>query len=212
MHPATTSRYASKIGFVAACALALGLVSATSAAQSLFDETRSKRQFPPTLTPDTAPAAASARRAPATEFEKVLFDAGALFDFDAYELRPQGRAALDEFVGSLKGATVGMIRATGHADRLGSEGYNQILSEDRAEAVKAYLVSKGIEPGRVQAEGRGATQPVTKPGDCAGGSRARVLVCLQPDRRVGIEVAGTRPASHFAGIGTPINPERVISE
>ena len=125
----------------------------------------------------------------------MILDAGALFDFDGYELRPVGRAALDDFLGSLDGATLGTIRAVGHADRLGSEGYNQILSEDRAEAVKAYLVSKGIEPGRVQAEGRGATQPVTKPGDCVGGNRARVLACLQPDRRVGIEVAGTRAST-----------------
>jgi outer membrane protein OmpA-like peptidoglycan-associated protein len=195
VRPAATSQYfrPSKIALATACALALGLVSAAPLAQSLFDETRSKRQFPPTLTPDTTPAAAIARRAPESGIEKVILDAGALFDFDGYELRPEGRAALDEFLGSLDGATLGTIRAVGHADRLGSEGYNQILSEDRAEAVKAYLVSKGIEPGRVQAEGRGATQPVTKPGDCAGGKSAKILACLQPDRRVGIEVAGTRP-------------------
>ena len=107
-----------------------------------------------------------------------MFDAGALFDFDAYQLRPEGRASLDDFVSRLKGAALGMIRAVGHADRLGSEGYNQILSEDRAEAVKTYLVSKGIEPDRVRAEGRGARQPVTKPGECAGGKNAKVA-CLQ---------------------------------
>ena len=195
MHPATTSRHShpSKIARAAACALALGLLSATTLAQSLFDETRSKRQFPPTLTPDTTPAVVFARRAPESGIEKVTLDAGALFDFDAYTLSPQSRATLDEFVGRLKGATLGMIRAVGHADRL--EGHDQILSEDRAEAVKAYLVSKGIEPDHVQAEGRGATQPVTKPGDCVVGNRARVLACLQPDRRVGIEVAGTRAAT-----------------
>src|SRR3989442_1447312 len=154
------------MGRAAACALALGCVSGVPFAQS--DE---------------------------SQIEKVVFDAGALFDFDAYQLRPEGRAALDDFLGRLKGTTLGMIRAVGHADRLGSEGHNQILSEDRAEAVKAYLVSKGIEPDHVQAEGRGATQPVTKPGDCVGGNRARVLTCLQPDRRVGIEVAGTRAST-----------------
>jgi len=183
----------SKFARAAACALALGLASEAPLAQSLFDETRSKRQFPPTLTPDTTPAAPLRWRAPESWIEKMTLDAGALFDFDAYTLSPQSRAALDEFVGRLKGATLGMIRAVGHADRL--EGHNQILSEDRAEAVKAYLVSKGIEPDHVQAEGRGATQPVTKPGDCVGGNRARVLTCLQPDRRVGIEVAGTRAST-----------------
>src|SRR6266446_5091606 len=158
------------IGRAAACALALGCVSGAPFAQS--DE---------------------------SQIEKVVFDAGALFDFDAYQLRPEGRAALDDFVGRLKGTSLGMIRAVGHADRLGSEGYNQILSEDRAEAVKAYLVSKGIEPDRVRAEGRGTRQPVTKPGECADGKNAKVIACLQSDRRVGIEVAGTRALTNWQG-------------
>ena len=194
MHPATTSRHSvwSKIACAAACALTLGLLSATTLGQSLFDETRSKRQFPPTLTPDTTPAVALPWRAPQSAIEKITLDAGALFDFDAYALSPQSRAALDEFVGRLKGASLGMIRAVGHADRLESEGYNQILSEDRAEAVKAYLVSKGIEPDRVQAEGRGATQPVTMPGECIGSKSAKVIACLQPDRRVDVEMTGTK--------------------
>src|SRR6267378_7073890 len=88
------------VHIVRACALALGCVSGAPFAQS--DE---------------------------SQIEKVVFDAGALFDFDAYQLRPEGRAALDDFLGRLKGTSLGMIRAVGHADRLGSEGYNQILSE-----------------------------------------------------------------------------------
>jgi len=143
------------------------------------------------------------------QLEKVVVDAGALFDFDAYQLRPEGRAALDDFVSRLKGTTLGMIRAVGHADRLGSEGYNQILSEDRAEAVKAYLVSKGIEPDRVRAEGRGARQPVTKPGECAGGKNAKIIACLQADRRVGIEVAGTRALTNWMAV---IGPEMIVNQ
>jgi hypothetical protein len=167
------------IGRAAACALALGCVSGAPFAQS--DE---------------------------SQIEKVVFDAGALFDFDAYQLRPEGRAALDDFLGRLKGTSLGMIRAVGHADRLGSEGYNQILSEDRAEAVKAYLVSKGIEPDRVRAEGRGTRQPVTKPGECADRKNAKVIACLQSDRRVGIEVAGTRALTNWmAGI----RPEMIVN-
>lgn len=183
------------ISRAAACALTLGLLCGATLAQSLFDETRSKRQFPPTLTPLPAPASSAALRAPQPAIEKMTLDGTALFDFDTHELHAAGRAALDEFVGRLKGATVGMIRTVGHADRLGSEAYNQILSEDRAEAVKAHLVGKGIQPDRVQAEGRGATQPVTKPGECAGGKSAKIIACLQRDRRVGIEVAGTRPST-----------------
>ena len=185
---------AKRIGRAAAYVLALGYVSGVSFAQSLFDETRSKRQFPPTLTlPETAPAP-SPRRAPEAVIEKVTLDAGALFDFDTYELRPEGRVALDEFIGRLKGASVGIIRVVGHADRM--EARNQILSEDRAAAVKAYLIGKSVASDRVLAEGRGATQPVTNPGDCTGARSARVIACLQPDRRVGIEVAGTRPSAH----------------
>ena len=83
--------------------------------------------------------------------------------------------------------------AVGHADRLGSDQYNQKLSEKRAEAVKAYLVGKGVEPNRVYTEGKGEKQPVT--GDKCGKSdkKTKQLVeCLQPDRRVEIEVIGTK--------------------
>ena len=150
----------------------------------------------PMLTLPPAAAASSPTRAPESAIEKVTLDAGALFNFDTYELRPEGRAALDNFVVRLKGATLGMIRAVGHADRLGSEAYNQILSEDRAEAVKAYLISKGIGPDRVRAEGSGAAHPLTKPGECAGARSAKLIACLQPDRRVAIEVAGTRKSTN----------------
>jgi OOP family OmpA-OmpF porin len=187
-------------GRAAACALALGLVCGAPFAQSLpqfqLGGTPSTWQSPPSLTMPATALPSPPRRAPEAAIEKVILDAGALFEFDTHELRPVGRAALDDFIDRLKGATLGMIRAVGHTDRLGSEAYNQILSEDRAEAVKAYLVGKGFEPDRVQAEGRGATQPVTKPGECAGSKSTKVIACLQPDRRVGIEVAGTRPSIH----------------
>ena len=84
--------------------------------------------------------------------------------------------------------------AVGHADRFGSDSYNQSLSERRAAAVKAYLLGKGIDANRIKTEGRGETQPVTKPGECAGAKSAKVIACLQPDRRVNIEVVGTRSA------------------
>lgn len=196
----TTPCSAKRIGRAAVCALALGFVSGAPLAQSVLDEPPSRWQAPPTLTPPpTATAAASSpRRAPERMIEKVMLDADVLFDYDTSELRPEGRAALDDFIDSLKGATLGKIRAVGHADRLGSEAYNQILSEDRAEAVKAYLAGNGIELRRIHAEGRGAAQPVTKRGECAEGKSAKVIACLQPDRRVGVEVAGTRPSANSA--------------
>jgi len=197
-----TGQYRMRLARAAVCALALGFFCGAPLAQSLLDQPPSRWQVPPTLTPSATAAASSPRRAPESPIEtapaiaKVTLDAGVLFEFDTTELRPEGRAALDDFVGSLEGATLGMIRAVGHADRLGSEAYNQILSEDRADAVKAYLVGKGFESHRVHSEGRGAAQPVTKDGECVGGRSSKVIACLQPDRRVGIEVAGTRPSTY----------------
>lgn len=84
-----------------------------------------------------------------------------------------------------------VIIAVGHADRFGSDKYNQKLSEKRAEAVKTFLVGKGVEPNRVYTEGKGEKQPITKPDQCKGPKSKKVVECLQPDRRVEIEVIGT---------------------
>ncbi len=90
--------------------------------------------------------------------------------------------------------TLGIVSgtATGHTDRLGSTVYNQRLSEQRVAAVQSYLVSRGIESKRTYTEAKGETQPVTKAGQCNGAVTAELIACLQPDRRVEIEVAGTR--------------------
>jgi OOP family OmpA-OmpF porin len=87
------------------------------------------------------------------------------------------------------------ISAEGHTDRFGTNKYNQDLSERRVAAVKAYLVSKGIDSGTVRTTAKGETQPVTKAGDCKGAKSAKVIACLQPDRRVEIEVTGSRLVS-----------------
>lgn len=137
-----------------------------------------------------APAAAPVF-APKPASHRVKLDADTLFDFDKADLRPAGRAALDDFVAKSKDIKPEVIMAIGHADRFGSDAYNQNLSEQRAATVKAYLVSKGIEPNRVYTEGKGETQPLTKAGDCLGAKSAKVIACLQPDRHVDIEVVGT---------------------
>lgn len=137
--------------------------------------------------PAPAPVAA-----PEPVIEKVTLNADTLFDFDKAILRPQGRDALDAFVGKLQGVELQTITAVGHTDRIGSSSYNQKLSNERAAAVKDYLVSKGIDSGHVKTDGVGETQPVTKAGECAGGKSKKVIECLQPDRRVDIEVSGTR--------------------
>jgi len=85
-----------------------------------------------------------------------------------------------------------VIIAVGHTDRLGSDAYNQKLSERRAASVKTYLVSKGIDANRVYTEGKGEKNPVTKADQCPGPKSKKVIECLQPDRRVDIELIGTK--------------------
>jgi OOP family OmpA-OmpF porin len=148
----------------------------------------------PELVKKEAPVTPKAAAAPATPkpaAQKITLAADTLFDFDKATLRPEGKAKLDELVAKVKDIKLEVIIAVGHADRFGTDKYNQKLSEKRAESVKAYLVSKGMEPNRVYTEGKGKKQPVTKAGDCKGPKSKKVIACLQPDRRVEIEVIGT---------------------
>lgn len=146
----------------------------------------------PDLVTKKAANPATPLAAPKPAGEKITLAADALFDFDKAVLRPEGKAKLDKLSEDIKGIKLEVIIAVGHADRFGTDAYNQKLSERRAEAVKAYLVAKGIEANRVYAEGKGEKQPVTKPGDCKGPKSKKVIDCLQPDRRVEIEVIGTK--------------------
>jgi OOP family OmpA-OmpF porin len=125
---------------------------------------------------------------------RVSYAAESMFGFDEAVLRPAGKLALDGFVLELQGTTFDTITVQGYADRLGSDAYNQKLSLLRAEAVKAYLVSQGrVDGGRIGTVGMSESSPVTLPGECKGNREtARLIACLQPDRRVEIEVVGTR--------------------
>ena len=127
----------------------------------------------PAATPAPAPAMAT----------KVTYAADAFFDFDKSVLKPAGKAKLDDLVSKVKGVNLEVIIAVGHTDSVGSDAYNQKLSVRRSEAVKAYLVSKGIEKNRVYTEGKGEKQPVADNKTKEG--RAK-------NRRVEIEVVGTR--------------------
>jgi len=146
---------------------------------------------PKAMAPAAAPAAPAAA-GPKPTGEKITVAADALFDFNKAVLRPEGKAKLDELVSKAAAIKLEVILAVGHTDRLGSDSYNQKLSEKRAAAVKEYLVAKGIEANRVYTEGKGEKQPVT--GDkCKGNVKTKALIdCLQPDRRVDIEVIGTK--------------------
>ena len=136
---------------------------------------------PPPPAPAVAPRAAPAPQAPAAS--KVTYAADAFFDFDKATLKPAGKAKLDDLVGKVKGINLEVIIAVGHTDSVGSDVYNQKLSVKRAESVKAYLVSKGIEKNRIYTEGKGEKQPVADNKTSEG--RAK-------NRRVEIEVVGTR--------------------
>jgi OmpA-OmpF porin, OOP family len=124
--------------------------------------------------------------------EKITVAADALFDFNKAVLRPEGKAKLDEVAAKAKAIKLEVILAVGHTDRIGGDAYNQKLSEKRAAAVKEYLVAKGIEANRVYTEGKGKKQPKT--GDtCKGNKKSKTLIdCLQPDRRVDIEIIGNK--------------------
>ncbi|MDB5816600.1 MAG: hypothetical protein JWQ11_240 [Rhizobacter sp.] len=145
----------------------------------------------PAAAPAPAPPARPAPPAPAPApavvvapvSEKVTFAADAFFDFDKSVLKPEGRAKLDDLISKMGGINLEVIIAVGHTDSVGSDAYNQRLSVRRAEAVKAYLTSKGIERNRVYTEGKGEKQPVADNRTAEG--RAK-------NRRVEIEVVGTR--------------------
>ena len=125
---------------------------------------------------------------------RVSFSAESLFAFDKSVVRPEGKTALDRFAKELAGTQFDVITVAGHTDRLGSDAYNQRLSTQRAEAVKSNLVqSGGIAAAKISAVGRSESDPVTKRDDCHGSKPTPKLIdCLQPDRRVDVEVAGTR--------------------
>ncbi|MDD5176384.1 MAG: OmpA family protein [Sterolibacterium sp.] len=125
---------------------------------------------------------------------KVSFSADSLFGFDKSTVSPAGNQNLDKFAADLKGTNYQVITVTGHTDRIGSHAYNMKLSERRAAAVKVYLVeSAGIPADKIEAKGVDGSDPVTKPGDCKGTKATKKLIaCLQPDRRVDVEVDAIR--------------------
>ena len=132
------------------------------------------------MVPAAAPAAAAAAAA------KMSLSADSLFDFNKSVIKTEGMGKLDALVDRLKGVTFEVVIAVGHTDSVGSASYNQRLSVARAESVKAYLASKGIDRQRIRTEGRGETQPVADNATADG--RAK-------NRRVDIEVVQARAAN-----------------
>jgi OOP family OmpA-OmpF porin len=160
--------------------------------------------------PAPAPVVAAAPPAPPRVIEKITLNTDVLFAFNRAELTPAGEQKLDGLAKSAQGADVDKVVLTGHADRIGSEDYNQQLSEDRAQAVADYLASKGVERSHLQVEGKGKSEPITG-NECSklgpeNNKNQKLIACLQPDRRVDAELLGSREttagsASAPAGAG-----------
>ena len=158
----------------------------------------------PAPEPEPAPQPIAQLEPPRPVIQKLTLSTDVLFDFDKAELKDSGKQRLDQLADQIKDADVDEIVAVGHADRIASEGYNQKLSEARAQAVKDYLSQRGTKANTITAEGKGEAQPVTG-GDCQKmgperGSNKKLVACLAPDRRVEIEVLGTR---QVAGTTSP---------
>jgi OOP family OmpA-OmpF porin len=152
---------------------------------------------PPVVQPAPAPVAAPAPPPPPSPPppapRRVTFNVDELFSFNSAKVLPAGAKQLETFASELNGTTYNRIRVIGYTDRIGSDAYNLRLSQQRADAVKAHLVSVGgIAEGRIDAEGRGKADPVTSPGQCGAKRSAATIACLAPDRRVDVEVSGTQ--------------------
>ena len=137
----------------------------------------------PAPAPDKPKPKPKPKPSPKPVAEKITLAADVLFDFDKAVLKAEGKSKLDDLATKVKAINLEVVIAIGHTDSIGSDAYNQKLSVRRAEAVKAYMVSKGVEPNRIYTEGKGEKQPVasnkTKEGQ-------------QKNRRVEIEVIGTK--------------------
>ncbi|TAL81481.1 MAG: OmpA family protein [Candidimonas sp.] len=114
---------------------------------------------------------------------KVVLNADAFFDFDKSTLKPAGRQMLDQVAAQASSINLETLIATGYTDSIGTVAYNLKLSQRRANAVKAYLVSKGIDANHIYAEGKGKSNPVASNKTAQG--RAK-------NRRVEVEIVGTR--------------------
>ena len=144
-----------------------------------------------------APVSPRAPMAPvaAAPPQRIRFSADTLFAFDKAIISSEAKVLLDEASVRVLSLNGEKVRVVGHADRIGTDAYNQTLSSQRAFAVRDYLIFKGVPAAVLESVGVGEREPVTRPEDCAGPRSAKVIACLQPDRRVDVEVQGFKAAA-----------------
>lgn len=143
----------------------------------------------PTPAPEPAPA-------PVLVEKQFNLDSDVLFEFNRATLKPEASQALDNLFAQIVAANPkdGVATVIGHTDRIGSDAYNQSLSEQRARTVADYLIAKGLFADKVRAEGRGESEPVTG-GSCPDAAKAQMIACLAPDRRVEVRLTGVSQAA-----------------
>ena len=147
----------------------------------------------PAVVAKPAPAPVPVKAPVAPKVVKFTLKGDVLFDLNKSTLKPAGKTELDKISAEVQkiASKDKTVKVTGHADRLGSDAYNQKLSEARAKTVASYLNEKGVNGAKVVTEGKGETAPVTGKTCDKVKPKAKLVACLAPDRRVEVEVSGT---------------------
>lgn len=177
--------------FFTAALSSAALIAACATQEPPKPEPAPRAEQAPRVEPAPAPAPAPVAKPEPKKPAIVNLASTELFEFDKATLTPEARATLDrEVIARLKDlGELRYLNVNGHADRLGSALYNQKLSERRAEAVRAYLVSKGADASKIETFGFGKTTPIKS---CPGTKARKALIeCLAPNRRVVVEIQGT---------------------
>jgi OOP family OmpA-OmpF porin len=163
-----------------------------SVVKNSYDECWQTSEFPPEELPvECGGKVAEAPPPPEPVFEKITLETDTLFDFDKATLRPQGKEELSDIIAKMKEhPEVELIRVTAYADPIGTESYNENLSQRRADSVKGYMAEQGVEPQRIETVGRGETNEFAQ---CEGvRGRSTLIKCYQPNRRAEVEIVVQR--------------------
>lgn len=168
-------------------ALAVAIVVAIGIIWLLWSK---RDQQPAPVKGPTATQPVESAPAPIAPKAEEPVTASVFFDYNRPEIRPGEAPKLDELTAKIKGRAFGRLDAVGHADRIGSSAYNLRLSQRRAEAVRAYLVGKGMDAARIRIEAKGKAGAVTgeacKNMGAENRKNRKLIECLQRDRRVEI--------------------------